>query len=84
MLDRAPPAATLLVPVGTSLTRSGLANAGEPLYLRDPHDRRISAAPRSVAAGQVARAGRCLQRVSADPRTADPAAFIVAPCSPGR
>jgi hypothetical protein len=84
MLDRAPPAATLLVPVGTSLTRSGLANAGEPLYLRDPLDRRVSAAPRGVAAGQVARAGRCLQRVSADPRTADPAAFIVAPCSPGR
>jgi hypothetical protein len=68
----------LLVPVGRALGVSGLANAGEPVYLRDPHMRRLSAAP-ATSTGP----GRCLSRVGADLRDGADAAFAVGPCTPG-
>jgi hypothetical protein len=70
---------TRLIRVGSSLTKAGLANAGEPLFLRAADQHRLSAAPARVAA-----AGRCLQRRSSDPRSGRIEDFAEAPCSPGR
>jgi hypothetical protein len=68
-----------LLRVDASLGSGGLTNRGEPLFLRDPEGRRVSAAPsRTVAAGG------CLVRVSDDLRTGDEAAFEEGPCTPGR
>ena len=81
--DVPPAAGALLVPVGASLTRSGLANAGEALYLRDEQRQRVSAAP----AAPEPRAGVCASRVSADPRSNAPGSFAYAieeGCTPGR
>jgi hypothetical protein len=78
---RPPPGASLLR-MGTSLGRSGLANGGEPLFLRDARGRRISAAPALPAA----RPGACIQRVSADMRDGAETAFGALAddtCSPG-
>lgn len=69
--DPAPVAGAVLVRVGKGLTRSGLSNAGEPLYLRDAQGHRLSAAP----ALPKPRAGQCLVRISADPRTGEPGSF---------
>jgi hypothetical protein len=82
-LDTPVPAGTALVRVGKSLASAGLTNAGEPLFLRDPHGRRVSAAPASKAP----RAGACLQRVSDDMRSGDPSAFgydAGGGCTPGQ
>jgi len=79
--DPAPAPGALIVRVPKTLTRAGLSNAGEDLYLRDAQDRRLSGAPRSPEP----EAGRCLVRISADPRARDPGSFDYAPslCTPG-
>lgn len=80
--DDAPLPGTLLVRVGKSLTRSGLANAGEDIFLRDPTGRRISAAP-SVP---QPRSGVCIVRVCNQMRTGEQDCFSYDPndrCTPG-
>ena len=82
-LDVPPAAGALLVHIGPTLTRAGLANAGEPLYLRDALRQRVSAAP----ATPEPRSGVCTRRVSADPRSGAAGSFayaIDAGCTPGR
>lgn len=76
--DPAVPPGVPLVRVGRALGSAGLANAGEPVFLRDPELRRLSAAP-AVSTG----AGRCLVRVGDDLRGDDPSLFVVGPCTPG-
>jgi hypothetical protein len=76
------PGATL-VRVGKTLATSGLANGGEPLYLRDALGRRVSAAP----ATPRPRAGVCNVRVSSDMRDGQDGSFDYAGsegCTPGR
>jgi hypothetical protein len=68
-----------LIRVGSRLTKAGLANAGEPLFLRDADSRRLSAVPL-----QMASAGRCLQRRGSDPRSGRLEDFVPAACTPGR
>ena len=77
--DAAIPAGVPLVRLGTSLGSGGLSNAGEELFLRDALGRRLSAAP-AIATG----AGRCLLRVSENPREGSVDAFAVGACTPGR
>ncbi len=82
-LDTSPPPGAALVRVGPRLTPGGLANAGEPLYLRDPLGRRVSAAPSMPRP----RSGVCTVRVAQDMRRGDNGSFDHAPndgCSPGR
>ncbi len=79
--DPAPPGVAV-VRVGASLADSGLSNSGEPLYLRDPAGRRVSAAPASPRP----RAGVCLVRVSEDMRDGSPGSFDYdeeGRCTPG-
>ncbi len=71
------------IPPGVRLVRldgpigsGGIANAGEPLFLRDDAGRRISEAPALAAA-----AGACIVRGGGSMRAAD--GFVVAPCTPG-
>jgi len=68
-----------LIRVGSRLTKAGLANAGEPLFLRDADSHRLSAVPM-----QMAGAGRCLQRRGSDPRSGRLEDFVQASCTPGR
>lgn len=77
------PAGTPLVRLGASLAGGGLTNAGEPLFLRDPTGRRVSAAP-ALSAGAP---GVCIVRAIADPRRGDATAFAadtLGGCTPGR
>jgi hypothetical protein len=79
--DPVPPGVPLLR-IGASIGAGGLANAGEPLFLRDPEGRRVSAAP----ALPPPREGACIVRLSDDPRAGDLAAFgadAAAGCTPG-
>lgn len=80
--DVSPSPGCLLVRVGKALTRGGLSNAGEPLFLRTAQGVRISAAPDSPAPAP----GQCLVRASDDPRHGEPGSFVrsAAGCSPGR
>ncbi|MBN1656050.1 MAG: lamin tail domain-containing protein [Deltaproteobacteria bacterium] len=81
--DEAPPSGAVLVRVGASLTRSGLSNAGEAIFLRDPAGRRVSAAP----ATPRPRPGVCITRVSENMRDGSPRSFVYdskQSCSPGR
>jgi hypothetical protein len=79
--DEAPAAGALLVRMGKTVTRAGLANAGEPLYLRTADGQRISSAPGQPAA----RAGQCLVRTRVDAdRLEDDDAWSLAACTPGR
>jgi hypothetical protein len=81
--DAAPAPGAMLVGMGTSLARSGLSNAGEPLYLRDPAGRRVSASP----AAPTPRSGVCIVRVVDNMRTGSEGAFVHDPddrCTPGR
>jgi Lamin Tail Domain len=73
------PPGVRLVRVGSSLTKGGLANGGEALYLRDEAGNRLSATPAN-AVGQ----GMCLQRISPNPRSAAKQDFGQSRCSPGR
>ncbi|MEY4582258.1 MAG: hypothetical protein RL701_6961, partial [Pseudomonadota bacterium] len=81
--DPAPAAGTPLVRIGKALTRSGLANAGENLFLRDGEGRRLSGAP----AFPAPRPGRCSVRHNGvDPRSLAIGSFELAPdgsCTPG-
>jgi len=77
------PPGTPLIRIGKALGSAGLANRGEPLFLRDAAGRRISAAPGTPAPS----AGTCIARVSEDPRDGSASAFAadeVARCTPGR
>lgn len=80
--DPVPPG-TPLFRADASLGSGGLANQGEPLYLRDASGRRISAAPARPAPAE----GVCIVRAVADGRTGDLDAFLSHPegrCGPGR
>jgi hypothetical protein len=78
--DVAPAVGCVLVHVGKAVTRAGLANAGEKLYLRDAENRRLSATPDTPAP----KPQQCLERDSNDPRTGEPGSFALRPdCTPG-
>ncbi len=80
--DDAPAPGVPLVRIGTSIGSGGLSNAGEPLFLRDPSGRRVSAAPAMAARA----AGACIVRIAADPRDGSSAAFVpdaLDGCTPG-
>lgn len=78
--DPAVPPGTPLVRLDGALGTGGLANRGEPVFLRDPALRRISAAPGLEPPAP----GVCVVRRSEDPRVGAEDAFGVAPCTPGR
>jgi hypothetical protein len=78
--DHAPAAATLLVRVGKSVTRGGLANSGERLFLRTTEGQRLSSSPALPAP----REGQCLVNTAEDARRAEPDDWIISDCSPGR
>ncbi len=80
--DDAPAPGVLLVALDGALGTGGLANTGEPLFLRDALGRRVSAAPALAAPGP----GICIVRVSLDPRDGALAAFrpdALGGCTPG-
>ncbi|MFW6023622.1 MAG: lamin tail domain-containing protein [Myxococcota bacterium] len=81
--DDAPvPPGAILIRLDTALGSGGLSNAGEPVFLRDPRGRRVSAAP-AVAPPDP---GVCLIRASSDGRTDDREAFAfdaLGGCTPG-
>jgi hypothetical protein len=81
--DVAIPPGTPLIRVGKAIGKAGLANRGEPLFLRDAEGRRVSAAPGTPSPS----AGTCTARISEDPRDGSASAFAadeVARCTPGR
>lgn len=81
-LDVAPAIGTQLLRLGKTLTRGGLSNTGEALYLRDAGGHRLSAAP----ASPPPRPGLCVVRASDDPRTGVEGSFGYDPngsCTPG-
>lgn len=73
--DVTPAAASLLVRMGKSVTRGGLANHGERLYLRTAAGQRVSSAP----AEPPPREGQCLQRSGRDRAT-----WELSACTPGQ
>jgi hypothetical protein len=78
--DVAPAVGCALVHVGKAVTRAGLANAGERLYLRDAENRRLSATPDAPAP----KPQHCIARASMDPRSGEPGSFVLTPdCTPG-
>lgn len=80
--DVPPKAGALLVRVGKALGKSGLSNRGAALFLRDPQNRRVSAAP----AVPAPRAGVCNVRITSDLRSSEPGSFGYAAgetCTPG-
>ncbi|MCB9591840.1 MAG: hypothetical protein H6719_03815 [Sandaracinaceae bacterium] len=70
------PPGVRLVRVDGPLGSGGIANAGEPLFLRDPAGHRVSSAPARAAAP-----GICLVREGPSMRDAE--GFALAPCTPG-
>jgi hypothetical protein len=77
--DEAPAQGVRLVRLPAAL---GLRNEGSALYLRDPHGRRVSAAP----ALAPERPGQCIVRSGADPRSGKRADFTLdarGGCTPG-
>jgi hypothetical protein len=76
--DETPSPGSLLVRVGKSLTRGGLTNSGERLYLRTATGYRVSTAPALPAP----REGQCLVR-SADQHGLGED-WTLADCTPGR
>jgi Lamin Tail Domain len=82
-LDVAPAPGAVLLRTAAALTHNGLANAGEPLFLRDRAGHRLSAAPATPAP----RPGVCITRTSTDPRSGAPGSFAydaAGSCTPGR
>lgn len=80
--DDAPPPGAALIRIGSSLASAGLSNSGEPLFLRDPSGKRISAAPASPRP----RSGVCIVRVAEDMRDGSDGSFAYDPdnhCTPG-
>jgi hypothetical protein len=71
--DAAPAPGCLLVRMGKSVTRGGLANSGERLFLRTAEGSRVSEAPSTP----LVRAGQCLVRFPDD-------SWSGADCTPGR
>ncbi len=77
------PPGLMLIRLDRSLGAGGLSNSGEPLFLRDPMGRRISAAP----AEPMPRPGICVVRVTDDLRTGARLGFDYdanGGCTPGR
>jgi hypothetical protein len=78
-LAGAPPGAPL-VTVGRTIVASGLANGGEPLYLRDAQGHRLAHVP--ALAGEE---GRCVvRRDGGEPRADAITEFHYDACTPGR
>lgn len=73
--DQVPAPGSAIIRVGKSLTRGGLRNSGERLYLRTAKGHRVSAA----AAQPAPRQGQCLTRATEDPL----ADWKLSECSPG-
>ena len=76
-----PPGAPLFR-IGASIATSGLANAGEPLFLRDANGHRIAEAPALAAPGP----GRCIARLGGASRVPGPDDYgptADGGCSPG-
>jgi hypothetical protein len=71
--DPTPAPGSVLVRVGKSVTRAGLSNSGERLFLRSAEGHRISAAPAQPAP----RAGKCLSR------SGQSSAWVLDECTPG-
>jgi hypothetical protein len=76
--DLSPAAGSLIVRIGKTITRGGLANSGERLFLRTLDAHRVSSSPAEPAAPE----GQCLQRDEQNTRESAP--WRVAACSPGR
>ena len=74
--DPAVPPGVRLVRVEGPIASGGISNAGEPLFLRDPEGRRVSAAP-----AEPSEPGVCLVRTGASMRGAR--GFTRAVCTPG-
>ena len=74
--DQAPAPGSFLVRVGKTVTRGGLSNSGERLYLRTGAGHRVSSAP----AQPPPREGLCLLRVEGQPALD----WAIGTCSPGR
>lgn len=71
-----------LIHLDESLAYGGLSNAGEPLYLRDNHGRRLSGAPPMA----MPKPGGCMVRTSPNPRSDRADHFSYEPrgeCAPG-
>lgn len=78
--DPQPPPGAPILPLGTKLLGSGLANGGEALFLRDKNGRRVAASPAIRAP-----AGTCLKRRSeGHPRWGRSEDFHTGACDPGR
>ena len=78
-LDPAPAPGVQLIRVGESLAKSGLANRGEPLFLRDMQYHRLSASP-----ALKVEPGQCVVRLpQTAPRLGDASNFAAGPCTPG-
>ena len=73
-VEEAVPPGTRLIRMGSSLVRSGLSNAGEPILLRDAEGRRVSFIP---VLQDAAREGECRSRSATGH-------IALRPCSPGR
>lgn len=74
------PAGTPLVVVGRTIVPAGIANAGEPLYLRDAEGRRLAHVP-ALPGLETS----CLVRIEGrDPRADDASDFDYDACTPGR
>lgn len=79
-IDTPPIPGVPLCRIGASLGSSGLANSGEPLFLRDADGHRVAEAPSMAAPGP----GRCVVRVAPFSRRAVPEDYAAAGgCSPG-
>lgn len=78
-LDQTPAPGSLIVRVGKSVTRGGLANSGERLFLRTCDGVRLSSAPAQPAP----REGKCLVR---QPSAAEAVGsdWALSDCTPGR
>ena len=78
--DVAPVPGVPLCRVGASIGSGGLANSGEPLFLRDRSGVRVAEAPSVAAPGP----GQCVVRVAPFARRASPSDYAaIASCTPG-
>lgn len=75
--DPVPPGVPL-VRMGNALGSGGITNSGEPLFLRDMAQRRLSATPALPSS-----AGTCIVRSGSEMRSDDEVHFTIGPCTPG-
>jgi hypothetical protein len=78
--DPAPAAGSIIVRVGKTVTRGGLANSGEKLFLRTCDGSRVSSSP----AQPSPREGQCLVRRPARAQEPITDEWALSECTPGR